>query len=198
MFFQRFILAATIICTAALVTAQKPTPGVQKCNALISDVQNAIQKQADESCRTITEQIACTDDKTGRVVYTTLVAQPRCKTIKNNKVQKAMKNQPKAGAPKATSGDDPGPGTRPAAPYVDIMQWTCEAGTGLDLEVFVPGNATRCETNRYSYIWEIDGRKQGHAAQLQCICGRKAKVTVTDSQTGLSTTKEIDLMGCRN
>jgi hypothetical protein len=178
--------------TTVILSAQDAIPAPPACDKIMASTQGDLQKEADANCKTATRCIACTEKKSGAVAYVTLVAQPKCNVRSNNDVAAAAPTDRKtpAGAAATTK-------TRPAPPTFDILQQRCEDGSGIDLKPLIPGDAAECSKDRYSYLWEIDGSKGGHASDLKCACGKVATLTVTDAKTGLSYSRQVKLSPCR-
>lgn len=181
-----------LFCLSTItLSAQDALPAPPACDKIMATTQGDLQKQADASCKTVTRCIACSEKKSGAVAYVTLVAQPKCNAPANSDVAAAAVTDRKKQAGVVTTSK-----TRPELPNFDILQQRCEDGSGADLSPFIPGDAAQCNKDRYSYLWEIDGGKGGHAPDLKCVCGKVAVLTVTDSQTGLSRSKQIELLPC--
>jgi hypothetical protein len=189
----KFSLLASLFCLSANLTlAQDAIPAPPTCDKVLATTQADLQKQADATCTTATRCVACSEKKSGAVVYATLLAQPNCKTppreTRANPSANTDFNKPNTVAKAAD--------TRPGPPVFDIFQERCEDGSGVDLDVFIPGNAMECSKDQYSFLWEVDGGKGGHTADLKCACGKTAKLTVTNIKTGLSYTKRVELLPC--
>lgn len=184
-------LSGLFCLTTVNLSAQGALPAPPACDKIMATAQGDLQKQADASCKTETRCIVCSEKKSGAVAYVTLVAQPKCNAPANGDVAAAAITDRKKQVGIATTTN-----TRPELPNFDILLQRCEDGSGADLKPFIPGDAAQCNKERYSYLWEIDGGKGGHAADLKCACGKVAKLTVTDSQTGLSQTKQVALLPC--
>ncbi len=184
------LLSGLFCLTTVFLSAQDAIPAPPACDKIMASTQGDLQIQADASCKTVTRCIACTEKKSGAVAYVTLVAQPKCKAQPNSNVAAAAPTDRKKQVGATITN------TRPELPNFDIIQQRCEDGSGADLSPFIPGDAAQCSKDRYSYLWEVDGGKGGHAADLKCACGKVAKLTVTDMKTGLSHTKQIELLPC--
>jgi len=176
----------------ALLSAQDAIPAPPACDLIIENAQAELQKEADAGCKTAMRCVACTDKKSGAVVYANMVAHPKCLPQSDAKAAAAAPTDRKKPTGVTATATD----TRPAPPHFEIIQERCEDGSGADLTVFIPGNAMRCSKDQYSFLWEIDGGKGGHAPDLQCACGKVAELTVTDIKTGLSQTKRLELLPC--
>lgn len=191
--FLKLPLLTGLFLSAALFVSAQPEKAPPTCDQALASAQAELQKQANETCYSATRCITCTEKKSGAVVYATLVAKPTCKPDRKQKADPSPTSMAEHNKPNTVAkAAEP----RPAPPMVDVLQQRCEDGSGVDLSVFIPGNTLQCGKGDFSFLWEVDGGKNGHAAELQCVCGKVAQVTVTDTKTGLSSVKRIELMPC--
>jgi hypothetical protein len=145
------------------------------CDEILPQTVKDLQSKADADCKTITTCVPCVERASNIEVYATVVIQPKeaqCKMVKGAMPYKVNPNEPKP------------------VFYFDVLQSTCTR-EGVTLEVFMPGNDIR--PGEYTFLWEIDGNKAGHAQRQECVCGSKATVTVTQSSTGKRAVREIIL-----
>ena len=193
-FFKITLLASLFLFAGQFVSAQNAIPAPPSCDQILSSTKAAMQKEADANCRSVTRCVACTDKKSAQVIYATMIVDPsaqRCKTAPTKAAGNTMaaERSPVKAAGKAAE-------ILPETPVFEFLQERCEDGTGVNLDVYIAGNAMRCTKDQYAFLWEIDGGKGGHATRQECICGKVAQLTLTDTKTGLSQTKRVELLPC--
>jgi hypothetical protein len=186
MIFKSIALAAMfVICFAPKAQSQTKQPGDKKtttthqaepnfCDAVLEATSKKLQDEANATCTTQYNCVECTDRKTGMKLYATMVVQPTnptCKVV----TEISVKEDAVSRGSEAKAVDF----------RAELLQSPCFAG-GTNLEVFLPGYGQA--SREFSYLWEIDGSKGGHLPNVQCACGKEAKVRVTQLATGESIT----------
>ncbi|MEQ1746909.1 MAG: hypothetical protein ABMA02_15860 [Saprospiraceae bacterium] len=187
-----FALAiASFACTTVHAQAVKPQPApagttVQAvpfsedpnskapfCELAIPKATEDLQSKADKSCQTASTCVRCTDKASGVEVYATVYAQPKI---------------PRCNVVNGISYDQIG--VKPLPVYVEILQSVCTR-EGVTLEVSFPNS--RVHPNQYDIEWEVDNRSIGKGELVNCVCGKAAKVTITEKATGRATTKRMNI-----
>lgn len=146
------------------------------CDEVIPAKKAEMQKDANENCKTVSTCVNCMERKSKIQICAALTVQPDAKSqncrpvaVEKTVVEKRASKSRGTGISEAT-----------AEPFsLDVLQSVCETGGGTDLSVSIDNNKT-CNDSNYSILWEIDGKKAGHEAKVECICGRSATVRVTD------------------
>lgn len=73
--------------------------------------------------------------------------------------------------------------------YFDVREMTCVlSGTSLEVLVDRPEN--------YAYLWQVNGRHNGHDSRISCACGEQATVHVMRLRDGARASKTIQLTKC--
>jgi hypothetical protein len=162
------------------------TPKVPYCDEVLKREQDAIQKKADETCQTVTTCVDCTERKTSIRTCAYLIAQPR-KGMKGNCAVATVDDSSKDDA----KFDDDTPSFR-----VDIIQYACP-GKGVTLVAHMPAYSPDPKgQSQFSFLWEVDGKKAGHDNRVECACGKKATVRVTNLATNVAMTKTATITPC--
>ena len=198
--FKIGLLAGLLLFSCQFANAQRnkvaqrssALPVLPACDVILSSTKAEMQKVADATCKSVTRCVPCSDARLGQDVYVTLVVNPIAADCVPAKAQASGTVQAERAPPPTPAANE----VLPENPVFEIRQARCEDGTGVDLDVFIPGNAMQCSKDQYAFLWEIDGGKGGHAPTLNCACGKTAQLTVTDIKTGRSLTKEVTLLPC--
>ena len=144
------------------------------CDKVLPKIMETMQAAAEKNCATQTSCVLCTERNTKTPVYMTVYAQPnspRCRKV----TQIATVAKP----PQQTL-DMP----------IEVMQSICTR-EGVSLMLSSPD--VRFEVDKYTYSWEVDGKRAGNGTDLNCTCGQNVKVTVYEKGTKRSVTKSIRL-----
>lgn len=200
--FKICLLAGLVFFSCQFANAQKRTaqrssaiPALPVCDKILSEAKAEMQKQADATCKSVTRCVPCNDTRLNHNLYVTLVVNPIAAKCMPAKAQASGAVQAER-APPAAAVAPAANEILPENPVFEIRQAVCENGAGVDLDVFIPGNAMQCSKDQYSFLWEIDGGKGGHSSTINCACGKTAQLTVTEIKTGRSLTKEVTLLPC--
>lgn len=186
-------MTTLLVFSGLFAFAQSAVPAAPNCDQILGTTKAAMQKEADANCKSVTRCVTCTDKKLGQLLYTTMVVNPTSKCASSGSKASMDTNVAERGPAGTTAKATV---DRPTAPSFELVQERCEDGTGINIDVFMPGNAMQCTKDQYAFLWEIDGGKGGHAANLQCACGKVAQLTVTEIKTGLSQMRRIELLPC--
>lgn len=187
-----FMLLFSLLSTAGF-GQQKPTSSAtpQKllpCEEAVKAARKTNQVQANAECRTVLQCVECLDSKS---------KEKTCKSVSVQPDKKSCLNASEI--PQSTNiGTSPNGKQTVVEPFaVEIIQYYCYNG-GVSLEAFVPVDGQsnmdgKAQASMYSFLWEIDGAKGGHAAILNCATGKKATVRVTKLSSGESVTRVANL-----
>lgn len=145
------------------------------CDAVLPELKSKLQKEADAACKTVQSCTYCTERQSNTELYATLIVQPkqnsRCKTLEAVAIVPA---EGEAG---------------PAFNY-DVLQSACPR-SGVSAEVIFPD--AQVKPGDFSYEWRIDGKVASRESKLDCGCGNKAIVKVTNTRTKKAVTKTMTL-----
>lgn len=145
------------------------------CDLVLPALKTKLQKEADAACKTAQSCTYCTDRQSNTDIYATLIVQPkqnsRCKTLE-------------AVAIVPTEGE-----AGPAFNF-DVLQSACPR-SGVSAEVTFPD--AQIKPGDFSYEWDIDGKVASRESKLDCGCGNKAIVKVTNTRTKQTVTKAMTL-----
>lgn len=145
------------------------------CDVVLPALKTRLQKEADAGCKTVQSCTYCTDRQSNTDLYATLIVQPkqnpRCKTLE-------------AVAIVPTEGE-----ASPAFNF-DVLQSACPR-SGVSAEVIFPD--AQMKPGDFSYEWDIDGKVASRESKLDCGCGNKAIVKVTNTRTKQTVTKSMTL-----
>ena len=159
------------------VIANQETP---YCDELIPKVVEQLQKSAESTCKTATTCVLCLDRSTKAELYATLYAQPnsqKCKSVKDIAYAVQAPNQAALSLP------------------FEILQSPCTKD-GVNLTLSFPDANT--ELAKYTFSWEVDGKRIGQGQQVSCVCGKSAKVTIAEKGSKRTTSKTMSLQDACN
>lgn len=191
---KNFIFVGLLAAAAGLLPnyswAQNNAPASPKllpCKDALAQAAKDNQARANAECQTVYQCVECMDEKNTRTCRA-LTVQPQ----KNACLTAAEVVAEPVSATKQTPGGDV-----PAQAFaVEILQSVCVV-SGISLEAIVPQEGISKpdgkSQNGYSFLWEIDGQKNGHAARIECVEGKEAKVTVTKLANGHTVVKRVRL-----
>ena len=171
---------------ASSTTPQKLLP----CEEAVKAARKANQVRANAECRTVFQCVECIDSRSKEKTCKSLSVQPDKKSCLN--ASEIPQN--------INIGTSPSDKQTVVEPFgLEIIQNHCYNG-GVSLEAIVPTDGQsnidgKAQATMYSFLWEIDGGKGGHAAVLNCVTGKKATVRVTKLSSGEAVTRVVNLSG---
>lgn len=168
-------------CISQIGISQKgqTLPSTPTCDKVLPTVKKEAQDEANQTCSTITTCTECIDKATKIKINAVQVIQPTCdgaSTIDEVNSSQAVSYK------------------KQRFNY-DILQSPCTK-EGTSLEIYMPGLNNRVDKNKYSYMWEVDGKKAGHEKAINCVCGNVVTVKVTELKSGFSISKKATLKRC--
>ncbi|TNE68863.1 MAG: hypothetical protein EP344_00920 [Bacteroidetes bacterium] len=172
---QRPKTTSTKASTTTITADPTPPPF---CDEIVPKVSEQLQLAAEKSCETQTTCVLCIERSANAPVYMTMYAQPS-----NPKCRKVTDIAVAAKPPQQTLD----------LPF-EILQSICTR-EGISLMLSFPD--ARFQANKYTYNWEVDGKRAGSGTDLNCICGKEATVTIYEKGSKRSITKTMKLdSGC--
>ncbi|MFN0013819.1 MAG: hypothetical protein ACKVU2_04670 [Saprospiraceae bacterium] len=165
--------APTSTTVQAVPFSEDPNAKAPFCELAIPKATEDLQSKADKSCQTASTCVRCTEKNSGIEVYATVYAQPKI---------------PRCNVVNSSTYDPLGVKSLPI--YVEVLQSVCTR-EGVTLEVSFPNS--RMHPKQYDIEWEVDNRSIGKGEVINCVCGKDAKVTITDKATGRATTRRMNI-----
>ena len=168
-------------------------PSITYCDDLISATFAELEARANKGCSATKQTIQCTDKRSGKAIYVTLVAKP---AVESCGTKVSVSFAPDDRGPKSRGAtmetEDTKPNSSDATFDVEVMERQLPDGR-VHLSAYIPGDNDVEE--KYEFSWSsADKREVDSDREIEITDEKEISLTVTDKSTRASVTKNISLL----